>query len=99
MENFKRAKVETRHWPPRLCGDLDHLRTHLVAIKKQVNQNTCEVCGKKTLFKCTICDTWLCVMEGRKWNGATCTLSYHSDSFFALARSDYQDIYGNPKTK
>ena len=56
------------------------------------------MCGKHTLFKCEICDKWLCVLNDRKWDGAQCAIHYHDDSFFGLSRSDHKDLYGAGKS-
>ena len=60
VKNFKRAKVETRHRPPRLCGDLDHLWTHLVAIKNKLTEIRVR-CVVKKLFSSVLFVTHGCV--------------------------------------
>mmetsp|Transcript_19746 Transcript_19746/g.42879 ORF Transcript_19746/g.42879 Transcript_19746/m.42879 type:complete len:324 (+) Transcript_19746:1794-2765(+) len=88
VQNFKKAKEESRHKTPRLCGDLRHIKKHLASIKKQSNRAKCEVCGELTSFKCALCDKYVCLFENRKWIGGGCAMSYHDDAFFGLSKSD-----------
>lgn len=99
VENFKRAKTGTRFTPPRLCGELKHIKTHLASLEKQSWSSPCEVCGKKCCWKCTECGKFVCLFgDGRKWNGAPCALTMHCDTFFGLSRSDYSNVLGRNKT-
>ena len=83
--NYSLAKSDKRQ---RLCGDLDVLIQHTESMVRKTNKYDCEVCGKKTLWKCQKCNKALCVLEKGTFAGGTCMLRFHSDSFFGLAKSD-----------
>lgn len=83
--NFTLAKTDKRK---RLCGDLDGLIEHTESMLRKTNLADCEVCGKKTLWRCMKCTVPLCVLEKGAFSGATCMLRFHSDSFFGLAKCD-----------
>ena len=76
--------------PPRLCGPLNNLQKHLSSIEKKTWTKPCEICGEKTLWRCTICDKWMCTNASKKWNGAECAVRFHNDSFFGLAKCDHK---------
>lgn len=91
LEAFVKAKTpEPGLVPPRLCGQLDNLQKHLSSIEKKSWKSPCAMCGTSTLWKCTICDTWLCTAANKSWNGAECAVRYHNDSCFGLANCDHQ---------
>ena len=54
----------------------------------------CEVCGKPSRWRCSLYKKNMCTEEQRKWNGAKCAITFHSDSFFGLTRSDYSELHG-----
>ena len=83
--NYSLAKSDKRQ---RLCGDLDVLIEHTQSMIRKTNNVPCEVCGKRTLWRCGKCCKALCVLEKGSFAGGTCMLRYHSDSFFGLAKSD-----------
>jgi hypothetical protein len=87
---FRRAVREM----PRFCATVDQLNNHFRNIKKMNNAAICEVCGTKTIWKCTICCRSLCIMKGRGWNGAKCLMMYHNQDFYGLARGDYKTVHG-----
>ena len=95
VSSFKRAKLETRTCTPRLCGDLDALCKHSQSMYKLTCKGMCQVCGKKTVFKCGICDKRLCLFEKKKWS-AKCFHAYHNDNFFGLAKGD-ASMHGSTK--
>ena len=50
---------------------------------------TCDVCGERTYWRCDFCCKPVCVTDGaRKWNGTTCAIAFHNQSFWGLAMSD-----------
>ena len=98
VDNFKKAKTASRTKPPpRLCGNLQHVKAHLATMKRTTNLSPCEVCGEKVNWKCMICNKYMCVNSNRKWTGGQCMLTYHDDSFFGLSRSDKQELHGKRK--
>ena len=58
------------------------------------NAAICEVCGAKTIWKCSICCKSFCIMKGRSWNGAKCLMTYHNQDFYGLAQGDYRTVHG-----
>ena len=58
------------------------------------NAAICEVCRAKTIWKCSICCKSLCIMKGRRWNGANCLMTYHNQDFYGLAQGDYRTVHG-----
>ena len=70
------------------------LRHHLASIVVTTNGLPCEVCRKKCLTKCQLCNKRMCTMDKWKWNGAKCAVLFHSEEFFGLARSDYKVVHG-----
>ena len=97
-DNFKKAKTATRTKPPpRLCGNLQHIKAHLATVECKTNMAPCEVCGEKTSWKCTTCDKYICVLSKARWSGSQCLMTYHDDSFFGLSCSDKKEIHGKKK--
>jgi len=93
IENMKKALNE-----PRICLTKEDLKMHFDAVKKQSNATPCEVCGKKTLWECTICKKRVCVMDNRSWNAAKCVFKFHDEHFFGLARCDSEPIHDKRKS-
>ncbi|KAL7528119.1 hypothetical protein ACHAXR_005384 [Thalassiosira sp. AJA248-18] len=93
MENFKKAKTAD---VTRLCGVLGPLEEHFASIKptKGRHSGNCDVCGNKTMYKCDLCEKFVCILEKRKWTGGTCATKLHNDSYFGLTRSDHQHLHG-----
>ena len=84
LNNYKLAKTTTS----RLCGDLDQFLVHSKLLERTTNHGRCEVCNKKTLWKCRTCDKFVCVFEKKSFTGGECMVRYHSDTFFGLAKCD-----------
>jgi hypothetical protein len=84
LNNYKLAKTTTS----RLCGDLDQFLVHSKSLERTTNHGRCEVCNKKTLWKCRTCDKFVCVFEKKSFTGGECMVRYHSDTFFGLAKCD-----------
>ena len=90
IEDIEAAEGTTRT-PGRLCMSGSDFHLHLAKTEMFKNRKKCEVCGKWTFWRCTICDAPIHVFAGtghRKWDGAECAMKYHSPEFFGLARSD-----------
>jgi hypothetical protein len=79
---------------PRFCQTLEQMSNHFLNIVKLNNASKCEVCGDKTIWRCTLCNKNLCTMSKRTWNGAKCILAYHNEEFYGLARSDFRSVHG-----
>ena len=79
---------------PRFCSTIEQVQQHFDAIQKKTNPSPCEVCGVSTYWKCTICNRFICLLDKRHWKGAKCAITFHSENFFGLARSDYIDVLG-----
>ena len=60
---------------------------HAESTIKTKNRVGCEMCGRMTEFKCSICNVRLCLFNNKKWSG-TCVSAYHNDSCFGLAMGD-----------
>jgi hypothetical protein len=84
-ENYQKAK---RHKSGRLCGDLQQFLDHSSSVKRSTNQGVCEVCQKKTVWRCKSCSASLCILENRNFTGGSCLVRFHCDSFFGLAKRD-----------
>jgi hypothetical protein len=80
LEVFKRAREL-----PCFCMTLEELNIHFCNFVKLNNASKCEVCGAKTIWKCTICGKNMCIMKQQTWNGAKCLFAYHSINFYGLA--------------
>ena len=89
LENFKLA-IENG----RLCSTIGDLQKHFAAVKRTTNMMKCEVCGEKTVWRCVLCDKYMCTTKKRNWNGSRCIFSYHSPDYFGLVRSDHRDLFG-----
>ena len=76
----------------RLCLTVDNIKLHFESVRRLTNSEACEVCGEKTIWKCSRCYKSLCTVEKRKWNGAKCLFLYHSPEFYGLARSDCKSV-------
>ena len=61
LDVFRRAVREL----PQFCATVDQFNNHFCNVKKMNNASICEVCGTKTIWKCTICCRNLCIMKGR----------------------------------
>ncbi len=91
-EALVKAKVSTRNKPSRLCNDsLELLEKHLASCKKTTNRYKCNVCGEYCCWKCSICQKFMCCLNGRGgWNGASCAVKFHNANFFGLALCDFK---------
>ena len=76
------------------CWLTSDLGNHLTSIVVTTSGLPCEVCGRKCLTKCQVCNKCMCTMDKRKWNGTKCAVLFHSEEFFGLARSDYNAVHG-----
>ena len=70
------------------------MNNHFLNVAKLNNASKCEVCGDKTIWRCTLCNKNLCTMSKQTWNGAKCILAYHNEEFYGLARSDFKSVHG-----
>jgi len=89
LENVKLATENGR-----LCSSVGALQEHFNAVIRTTNSMKCEVCGEKTVWKCNLCDKFMCTTRKRNWNGSKCIFNYHSPDFFGLLRSDHVDLFG-----
>ncbi len=89
LEVFMRAREL-----PCIYTTLGELNIHFSNVVKLNNASKCEVCGAKTIWKCTICGEKMCIMRRRTWNGAKCLFAYHNINFYSLARGDYRTVHG-----
>ncbi len=89
LEVFKRAREL-----PRFSRTLEELNIHFCNFVKLSNASKCEVCGAKTILKCTICGKILCIMKRQTWNGAKCLFAYHIINFYGLTQGDYRTVHG-----
>jgi len=87
VSNVKKARASDR-----ICETLDELNSHLQSSERGTNSNACEVCGKKTLWKCVKCNKYICGSNGRNWKDG-CMVNFHNISFFGLTRSDNADVH------
>jgi len=71
----------------RLCGDLDNWEHHVAHFQSTCSR-VCAYCGKGgASIKCTLCDVFLHNQTARA-NDATCSIDWHNDHHFGLAKSD-----------
>ena len=89
LANFK-LEIENG----RLCSTVGDLQKHFNAINRTTNLMKCEVGGEKTVWRCVLCDKYMCTTKKRNWNGSKCIFSYHSPDFFGLVRSDHWEFFG-----
>ena len=94
MDNMAIARMVGR-----FCDPTQAIRVHFQHIFKTNNPSYCEVCGEKCYYKCRLCNKTMCVMPGKRWEGARCAFMYHSEEFFGLSRSDYKDVQGKSDIK
>ena len=87
VSNVKKARASDR-----ICETLDELNSHLKSSVMTTNGKLCEVCGKKSLWKCVKCNKYMCASAGRNWKEC-CMVNFHNISFFGLTRSDAADVH------
>ena len=86
VQNYRKAMSSERFSHG---NDLNKLTAHLGKVQKKSNKMSCEVCGEATYWKCLVCNSAICVTDGkRKWSGGKCMFTYHNPSFWGLARGD-----------
>ena len=64
INNFKKGMM----FPRLQCRLASDLGNHLASTVVTTNSLPCEVCGKKCLTKCRLCNKRMCTMDKRKWN-------------------------------
>lgn len=91
MDHYKAALKSGR-----ICDTLDEVREHFAAVyaDKGNNLQACEACGKKTIWRCSLCQKAMCTTRNRAWSGGKCIFTYHSHEFFGLSRSDRVELEG-----
>ncbi len=90
IDNFRKGMM----FPRLQCWLASDFGNHLASIVITTNGLPCEVCGKKCLTKCQLCNKCMCTMDKRRWNGAKCAVLFHGEEFFGLARSDIKAVHG-----
>lgn len=84
----------------RICTTIDKFETHCQSMFIVSNANPCEVCGKKTLWRCGLCGNKpVCVLQNKTWKGGSCICRLHNESFFGLTRSDKEDVHNGKKVQ
>ncbi len=83
----------------RFCDPTQAIQVHFQHIFKTNNPGYCEVCREKCYYKFRLCNKAMCVMPGKRWEGARCTFMCHSEEFFGLSHSDYKDVQGKSDIK
>ena len=88
---FEKAK-SSRGNNSRLCGDLFKLQKHLDELKcGKRHGGACVVCGETAQTKCMLCGVYLhCLPQRGEHARKQCFFEYHSESFFGLAKADYE---------
>ncbi len=59
----------------------------------QTNAAQCNMCSKKTKWKCMICMEYCYVLSNKAWNGVSCCRKFHDQDYYGLARCDFK-IHG-----
>ena len=84
-EQYEKEKKQLRNGKkPRLySGDLELMKEHLQSMKK-THPAACGYCGQRTVMKCGICNTHLCIKEGTSITTMSCPLDFHNDRLYGL---------------
>jgi len=76
------------------------MKEHIQSMKK-THPAACGYCGKKTVMKCGIRNTHLCLKSGTSITTMTCPFDFHNDRLYGLGYKDRIDMfngYKNAKT-
>jgi hypothetical protein len=77
----------------------DILKKHLHSMK-QVNGAKCEVCGRKTFWRCDLCNgARMCLKSDTNATSMSCVLDYHSEDHYGLVKGDKVSMFGMKPTK
>ena len=75
------VNAETFQAQKRLCGTLDELEVHVKSIERKSWTGNCEVCGRRSNYKCGVCNIFVCSPTS-SGDGKSCHVTIHNDSFF-----------------
>jgi len=97
-EQYEKEKKQLRNGKkPRLCsGDLELMKEHIQSMKK-THPAACGYCGKKTVMKCGIRNTHLCLKSGTSITTMTCPFDFHNDRLYGLGYKDRIDMFNGSK--
>jgi hypothetical protein len=77
----------------------DILKKHLNSMR-QVNGARCEVCGRKTFWRCDLCNgARMCLKSDTNATSMSCVLDYHSEDHYGLVKGDKVSMFGMKPTK
>jgi hypothetical protein len=77
----------------------DILKKHLHSMK-QVNGAKCEVCGRKTFWRCELCNgARMCLKSDTNATSMSCVLDYHAEDHYGLVKGDKVSMFGMKPTK
>lgn len=67
---------------------------------RQVNGAKCEVCGRKTFWRCDLCNgARMCLKSDTNATSMSCVLDYHSEDHYGLVKGDKVSMFGMKPTK
>ena len=97
-EQYEKEKKQLRNGKkPRLCsGDLELMKEHLQSMKK-THPAACGYCGQRTVMKCGICNTHLCLKSGTSITTMECPFDFHNDQLYGLGYKDRIDMFSGSK--
>ena len=81
------------------CDHGKQIKSHCENIVKECKKGIYEVCDEPCYWPCHLCRRFISAVPKRKWNGAKCIFTYHTEEFFGLARSDYLEVQGHNRIK
>jgi hypothetical protein len=64
---------------------------------KKTHPAACRYCGQRTVMKCGICNTQLCLKSGTSITTMTCPFDCHNDRLYGLGYKDRIDMFNGSK--
>ena len=61
---------------------------------ERTSKGICNVCGRNTFTKCTICNLHCCFKDGPQMASVSCSVDLHNEKFFGLLKCDRRSIFG-----
>ena len=93
-DKYLAAKRPAGRVTSRLCdNNMDLLKKHIRSFVR-THKGICNVCGKPTYTKCTVCNLACCFKESANMSSVSCSMDLHAEKFFGLLKCDRRNIFG-----
>ena len=77
-----------------LCdNNMDLLKRH-IRLFVRTHKGICNVCGKPTYMKCTVCNLHCCFKNTPQMSSVSYSMELHNEKFFGLLKCDRRHIFG-----